>query len=178
MKPYTLALRNWIRLAIKKIHCPKLHTGPVVLFSRDTKLVFHSTADISIGNHFVNDGRLSIIVDKQAQLMIGDSVYFNENASISCKGKIAIGSGCNFGPGVCIFDNNHKFNAEEGLTSGHNSGNIVIGEKCWIGANVVILKGAKIGKHCVIGAGCVIDSEIPDASIVKQDRKLLIEAMR
>lgn len=167
-----------IRVGIKKIRCPKLQVGSVFLLSRNSRLVFQPSSEIKIGNHFINDGRISIIVDKEASLEIGNSVYFNEDAMISCKGKITIGSGCNFGPGVRIFDNNHRFTSTEGLVSGHTNGEIIIGEKCWIGANVILLKGAKIGKHCVIGAGCVIDSEIPDSSIVKQDRKLIINPLK
>lgn len=178
MKPYALAFRNFIRLKILKIRCPKLNVGQIILLSRNSSLTFHKSAEVVIGEHFINDGRISINVDKDAELCIGKSVYFNEDSSISCKGKITIGDGCNFGPGVRIFDNNHRFNAAEGLIQGHNYGEIIIGEKSWIGANVVILKGAKIGRHCVIGAGCVIESEIPDASIVKQERKLSIETMR
>ena len=53
-----------------------------------------------------------------------------------------------------------------------------IGNRCWIGSNAVILKGAKIGDNCVIGAGCIVDTEIPPYSIVTQHRELEIKAMR
>ena len=38
---------------------------------------------------------------------------------------------------------------------------VKIGEGSWIGENVCIF-GASIGKHCVIGANSVINSDIPD----------------
>lgn len=43
-----------------------------------------------------------------------------------------------------------------------------IGDYCFIGTNAVILMGAKIGHHSVIGAGCVIPQfmEIPPYSVV------------
>jgi len=43
-------------------------------------------------------------------------------------------------------------------------GEVVIGKNSWIGENVSII-GAKIGKHCVIGANSFVNSDIPDYSI-------------
>jgi acetyltransferase-like isoleucine patch superfamily enzyme len=46
------------------------------------------------------------------------------------------------------------------------TGEIVIGDGCWIGANVVITAGLTIGKYCVIAAGSVVTKSVPDFSIV------------
>ena len=43
-------------------------------------------------------------------------------------------------------------------------GKVVIGEGSWLGENVCVL-GAKIGKHCVIGANSVVTKDIPANSI-------------
>jgi len=40
-------------------------------------------------------------------------------------------------------------------------GSVDIGEDVWIGANVVILPGSRIGSGCVIGAGAVVKGELP-----------------
>lgn len=43
--------------------------------------------------------------------------------------------------------------------------NIVeIGEGTWLGENVCVI-GAKVGKHCVIGANSVVTHDIPDYSV-------------
>jgi acetyltransferase-like isoleucine patch superfamily enzyme len=41
---------------------------------------------------------------------------------------------------------------------------VSIGENTWIGENVSIV-GAKIGKHCIVGANSFVNSDIPDYSI-------------
>ena len=178
MKPYALALHNRIRLTLLSLRVPGLKIRGIHLFGRNLKLHLHKSAKIILGDRIISDGRMVIMVGEAAELWIGSGVYFNEDAMISCKGMVKIGDGCRFVPNVKIFDNNHRFDAVNGVTDQHKAGNIFIGENCWIGANVVILKDTKIGKNCVIGAGCVVSGVIPEKSIVTQGRDLLIQPMR
>jgi carbonic anhydrase/acetyltransferase-like protein (isoleucine patch superfamily) len=46
------------------------------------------------------------------------------------------------------------------------TGEIVIGEGSWIGANAVITAGVEIGKHCIVAGGSVVTRNVPDFSIV------------
>ena len=39
---------------------------------------------------------------------------------------------------------------------------VEIGDESWIGENSVILPGARIGRHCMVAANSVVNSEIPD----------------
>ena len=147
------------------------------MFGINTKLHFHRESHVHFGDRLVTEGRFVVITDAGATLDVGERVYFNEGAMISCKKSVRIGAGCRFGPNVKIFDNNHKFNSVYGVLSEHTSGDVEIGTGCWIGANVVILKGTRIGDRCVVGAGCVISGDIPPESIVTQNRELKIESM-
>lgn len=45
-------------------------------------------------------------------------------------------------------------------------GTIEIGENSFIGTRSIILPGVKIGKNCVIGAGSVVNKDIPDYTVV------------
>lgn len=43
---------------------------------------------------------------------------------------------------------------------------ITIGNNCWLGANVTVCPGVKIGDGCVVGAGAVVTSDMPDNSLI------------
>lgn len=107
------------------------------------------------------------------RLCVGENTYFNMNTLVACRDRIEIGSGCSFGPNVCLYDHDHNFDLQ-GMAKGYKTAPIVIGDRCWIGAGCMILRGTTIGDGCVIGAGTVVSGQIPAHSIVKTERKLKI----
>ena len=52
-------------------------------------------------------------------------------------------------------------------TQGFSKAPVVIGSNCWIGSNVVILKGVTIGDNCIIGANCLVYRNVPSETILK-----------
>lgn len=51
---------------------------------------------------------------------------------------------------------------------------VKIGNNCWIGGNVAILRGTVIGDNSVIAAGSVVSKEVPDNAIFIQKRETTI----
>lgn len=175
MKPYFRVIWNLIKCSyIRIFKCKNFIYNKILLLGYNTKLHLNKTSCVSIGKKVVSDGRCVIIADEKANITIGDSVYFNENMMISAKKSISIGNECKFGPNVKIFDNNHRFNKEQGVLNEHTSEAVTIGNKCWIATNVVILKGTTIGNNCIIGAGCVVKGNVPSYSIVTQEKTIKI----
>jgi acetyltransferase-like isoleucine patch superfamily enzyme len=43
---------------------------------------------------------------------------------------------------------------------------IVIGDRCFVGANVTLMPGIKIDHDCIVGAGAVVTKSIPSGTIV------------
>lgn len=176
MKPYSKVLWNTVKYnIIKYFWCKNLEYRSYLLLGYNTHLSLCRTSYIKFGKNVISDGRCVIILDENASVEIGDRVYFNEGLMLSAKKYIKIGSGCQFGPNVKIFDNNHKFNREQGVLADHESEEIVIGKNCWIASNVTILKGVHIGDNCVIGAGCTIKENIPSSSIVTQKNTIVVK---
>ena len=47
-----------------------------------------------------------------------------------------------------------------------DSGTVRIGDGCWLGARVVILKDVTLGDRCVVGAGAVVTKSYPAGSVI------------
>lgn len=131
---------------------------------------------LKIGKHVTWRRGFSIMKDKKAIIKIGDDCFFNNDCSIAANTSVEIGDGTIFGECVKIYDHNHRFrNSAPIKEQGYSNGKVSIGKHCWIGSNVVVLKGAEISDNCVIGVGCVINGFVPEGSIVKAKQNYEIQ---
>ena len=98
------------------------------------------------------------------RIKIGDGVYLGRGCDV---GYADIGRNCIVGSGVHILSGLEQHGFENlDIPTKDQAGEfkrIIIGEDTWIGNASVI--AADIGKKCVIGAGSVVVSSIPDFSI-------------
>lgn len=117
-----------------------------------------------------------INIRNNGKVNIGENCFFNNYCSINCLENINIGNDCIFGENVKIYDHNHRIKYDTLIRKqGFKTDQIIIGNNCWIGSNVTILKGTKIGDNVVIGTCCVINQSIENDSIVKNNMELKIE---
>ena len=72
---------------------------------------------------------------------------------IDGRNGIHIGYNVWIGPRVSIISMNHDI---DNYSSYVESGPIVIGDNCWLGANSVILPKVELGEHTVVAAGAVV----------------------
>lgn len=79
------------------------------------------------------------------------------------KGVITIGKGTWIGPNVGIITANHDIENLDRHSLAHD---VVIGEKCWIGMNCMILPGVVLGKRTIVGAGAVVTKSFPEGNCV------------
>lgn len=135
---------------------------------------------LTIGKKVTWRRRLNIMIANNARIVIGNNCFFNNDCSLNAMNYVSIGDGTILGENVKIYDHNHRFNIEDVLlkNQGYSIGTVSIGKNCWIGSNVVILKGANIGDNCVIGAGTIISTDIESGSVVKNGGNLVIERVR
>ena len=119
--------------------------------------------------HALPNGRIA--VRNGGKVTIGDNFYMNSGCIITAHESVIIGNDVEFGPYVCVYDQDHDFRAEGGLKSKKfKTAPVVIGNNVWIGANTIILRGTEIGDNSVIGAGSVIKGKYPAGSVVVQKR--------
>ena len=101
------------------------------------------------------------------RIRIGSRNYFNRNLMLDACGLIEIGDDNMIGPDVYLTDSNHRFGRDR-IPSHEpmDAGCIKIGNRCWIGAKVVILKDVELGDGCVVAAGAVVTRSFPAGAVI------------
>ncbi|MEE1800556.1 sugar O-acetyltransferase [Streptomyces sp. JV176] len=92
---------------------------------------------------------------------IGDDFFGNVNLAFVDDVEIRIGDGVMIAPNVTLTTTGHPVHPARRADFGRFSEPIVIEDKVWIGSNVVVLPGVRIGYGSVIGAGSVVSRDIP-----------------
>ena len=131
---------------------------------------------IEIGdNVFIRNGaRLQAVYGYNSSnfkpvIFIGDNVSIEQNIHLTCANSIIIGNNTSIASNVTITDIDHPYkdiniSPEKQMIDVKS---VEIGPDCKIYNNVVILPGAKIGKHCIIGANSVVSGKVySDYSII------------
>jgi acetyltransferase-like isoleucine patch superfamily enzyme len=108
-------------------------------------------------------------------IIIGNDVQLNDYVHIGAIESIFIGNEVLIASKVFITDHNHgsfddTATKEELLAApikrSLNAKPVKIGDKCWIGENVVILPGVELGAGCVVGASAVVTKSFPSYSLI------------
>jgi acetyltransferase-like isoleucine patch superfamily enzyme len=123
--------------------------GSNVSFSRDDYFTYKN---ISVGN----------------SVLIGSGAVF-----IATKSEIIIGNKVLFGPNVTLVGGDHTMNRvgvfiydiTDETKDENDDADIVIEDDVWVGANVTILKGVRLGRGSIVGAGAVVTRPINPYSI-------------
>lgn len=108
-------------------------------------------------------------------------VRYAKKIGVNIKGVISIYGKVNFGTEPWLITIGKDCHITNGVTfETHDGGTllfrkdipdleitkpIIIGDEVYIGNNVIILPGVKVGNHCVIGAGAIVTHNIPDNSV-------------
>lgn len=141
-----------VRKLLKKI-VYRLRKYPKCNSNIGSKSYFQNPKNVYIGSH--------------CSLGIG-GVY------ISARAPIYIGDYVMSGPQVMMITGNHRtdllgwrmIEIDDNHKKEENDQPITIEDDVWIGARAIILKGVRIGKGSVVGAGSVVTKDVPRYSIV------------
>ncbi len=135
-------------------------------------LRFHDLHRIEIGRGVLINGYCWIQSvaeeSREPSVVFGDHCQIGMNATISAARKIMLGEYVLLGRNVYISDHGHDF-SDPAIPIMNQPvrkiQEISIGAQTWIGQNAVVLPGAQIGRHCVIGANAVVNTVIPDCCV-------------
>ncbi len=111
----------------------------------------------------------NIMIYGNGDLEIGHDSFIGHEVIIftSQPALIRIGNNVDIAPRVYIGTGSHFIEPEENHIAGKGfNKSIIINDGAWIGACSVILPGVTIGCKAVIGAGSVVNSDVPPYTIV------------
>ena len=135
---YRFSLKSvWVKNFLR-IETPKrIPTALTCKLSSEENIIFHPD-DI---NNFQSPG-----------------TYFqNFNA------KIYLGKGTYIAPNVGIITSNHSV---ENLDNHQEGKEVIIGERCWVGMNSIILPGVILGNRTIVAAGSVVNKSFEQGNII------------
>jgi len=113
--------------------------------------------------------KIRIILLKICGYIIGENVYIPSDLKISDHknniNNIIINDRVSIGPSVILITDSSPNNSRLTKLFPLVSGKIILEDDVWLGANVIILPNVRIGECSVIGAGAVVNKDIPPFSI-------------
>lgn len=101
------------------------------------------------------------------KLIIKEGVYIGRNTFISVYYPVTIGKDVLIGAYSYLVSANHNYSSREMpiWTQGFIGSPIVIEDRVWLGAHVIVLPGVMIGEGAIIGAGSVVSKSVPPYEI-------------
>lgn len=96
-----------------------------------------------------------------ARLEIGEQAFLN-GCQISSKVGVRLGLRAWVGPGSRVFDSDqHPMDPD----NPERMEPVVIGDHCWVAADVTVLRGVEIGAHTIVGARSLVTRSLPPHSL-------------
>jgi acetyltransferase-like isoleucine patch superfamily enzyme len=102
-------------------------------------------------------------------LVLGKGVFVGIRSILSAHYRVELKDNVMLGPNVLIADAHHRYEdvtvpvRMAGMTE---RSFVVVEEEAWIGMNSCIFRGVTVGKHSVVGANSIVNTDVPPYSVV------------
>lgn len=101
------------------------------------------------------------ICDYGYNIEIGENFYSNHNLIILDGNKVEFGDNVFIAPNCGFYTAGHPLDYKTRNQGLEYAKPIKVGNNVWIGGNVCVLPGVTIGDNVVIGAGSIVNKDIP-----------------
>ena len=98
---------------------------------------------------------------KGALIRVGDGTYLNRGTEIVAGRSVIIGRDCMIARDVIVMDTDQHALPGQGLRLEP----VEIGDRVWIGARAIVLKGVHVGDDAIIAAGAVVTKDVPSHAL-------------
>lgn len=103
--------------------------------------------------------------DYGRNIEIGENFYTNHNCVILDGAKVTFGDNVFIAPNCTFSTAGHPLDVEQRNQGLEYAYPITVRDNVWFGASVTVLPGVTIGSNTVIGAGSLVNRDIPDGVI-------------
>ncbi|MGI8760108.1 MAG: acyltransferase [Jatrophihabitantaceae bacterium] len=167
---------NRVRLHLELARREAFARGPlhgnVLEMLRDGRLELGPHALLEPGVWLTSEGGV---------ITIGTGTILNLGVMVAALNRVEIGAHCMLANSCLVTDANHRFDDPDrpvpwqGFTS---NGATIIEDNVWLGANVVVTSGVRIGQRSVIGANSVVTADIAPFSVAVGAPARVVRAVR
>jgi maltose O-acetyltransferase len=95
------------------------------------------------------------------RITVGPRTFLNYGAVVLDAAEVRIGADVQIGPGVQLITALHPLNSDERVSGTETAVAVVVEDRAWLAAGVIVLPGVTIGECAVIGAGSVVTRDQP-----------------
>lgn len=95
---------------------------------------------------------------------VGRKTWIGPFVVLDGSGGLSIGNNCSISAGVQIYSHDSVSWANSGGIQSIPRASVKIGDRCYLGPNVVVQRGVVIGDGAVIGANSLVNQNVPEGS--------------
>ena len=101
------------------------------------------------------------LCDYGYNIEVGERFYSNHNLVVLDEAKVTFGDNVFIGPNCSFYTACHPLDVKSRNEGLEFTKPITVGNNVWFGGNVTVIPGVTIGDNAVIGAGSLVNRDIP-----------------
>ena len=142
--------------------------GPKARFGIGAQII--GPQNLTIGSNFTCWHNCTLAACDDGVIEIGDRVHFNANVYLNAciGGRIVLGNDVLVAPNVVMRSSDHVTRSLDKpiAEQGHTGAEIFVEDDVWLGSNVTVVGGVRIGRGAVVAAGAVVTRDVDPYTIV------------